>query len=280
MMKCELTQCWMGLARTAIAVLVASLWLGGVAEGVVVIDHNGTTDPLSENWLLNDGARSGGGGPSITKGPIDGQAWQISSASVPGDVATYQRNFYYITPTVAEMDQYLTDGWSYTVDMQIPGSEARAMNGHMDLGMFTGGSSIGNGVRWGMGWERDAAGNVTVRVRDDTGTSMVGGSQTDIYAVPGGGGYHTYQMVQAAGNPQKVDIYVDGVLAMSNNGGRTHNVTRINWGDNADEAPGESWWRTVSLESPAGAIIPEPSTLWLLASGMLGWLALGRRRRE
>jgi hypothetical protein len=113
---------------------------------------------------------------------------------------------------------------------------------------------------------------------DDQGNAIVdlfdtGGIGNNSHVIPGGSDYHTYVM-EYDPLTDTVDLFVDDQLVEADYAGRSAaGYNRITFGSNQTSSGGHAHYEFVQFE-----IIPEPSTLVLLALGLLVGLGGTRRR--
>ena len=278
---------------TCVFVLVA-LVMANTASAVIVEDFvaNGATDPVAQGFLqfapITTGthiAASGNGDP---------EAFQQTDVDSSGG---YRLNDSGGDPTgyVAAVEG--DEGWTATIQAKLiacgrvcgqfrlqDGSGATATGGNAFEIQFWDGTDFG--------WP-----NPGVFYKSDTSNYYDGVRIGAAWGEPGAidptDGFHTYQISMDAGGTaasvdntdDRISIYVDGVLQVgplprSNfaSGGEYEFLIGRTGGANPPMTS-TIQYANFSLETGhIGAIIPEPSTLMLLASGLLG--LVGSRRRS
>ena len=251
-----------------LAVSVALVLLAGTAPAGIIIDHVGTTDPVTEGWnhLPSGTTTEGASG--------DGQAWAMT---------TTKKNGYYIISGSTDWAAYeaaLNDptGWTFTstVKLQLAADVNDCQSARM--------------------WDPTHGDLWALHLVDGSGTKAAGmwalhtTGAVQIHAMDPTAGYNTYQMVyDPAGDSGS------GLLTYYLNGGSVGTLTR-GQAEDAPGGPGGDYMGFADWESAAGTSsshdwklvqfetgqhpVPEPTTLVLLVTGIVGLLAYAWRKRR
>jgi hypothetical protein len=235
--------------------ILALLAMASFAHAATIISHTGSADPTTESpaWGVG-GAGTFGPGGTDTK-----PYWDVSTTFAGDSTA---EAYYYCTLTPGDV----SGNWLAEATVKVP--------------TLTSGD-------WG---PSDAYLNLYV------GTSwyFIGLSDAGLYQSTGGGGYtnqlygftpdtSTYYTMSMKQTGTGVDVYVDGIMRASNitprAGANYGNL--LYWGDGGpnSQMAGRSQWNSVVFDTNA-APTPEPGTLVLLATGLIGLLCYAWRRRK
>jgi hypothetical protein len=219
-----------------------------LGQGVVVIQHSGATDPLTEGFSGN----SYGSGPITHDKGYD--AWSTSSYTNLGSTYTYNL-------TSPQRSQIADSSWSFSVNVRVTNTIA--------IGVFYAALEMGSEGSFSLVFGSDPSGDPFV-VYGPPGTN---GIQPSLAVIGAGSSYNNYQLIW---NPamSTASLWVDGVERVSDvPGGSPSSVEEVLWGAGGGVGYEQANWNLVSLE-----IIPEPSTwsVLVLGGGLLIYLRTHR----
>lgn len=255
-----------------ITIGLAVALVGSVAPAVhaeIIVDHVGTNNPTTESpaWSLYTAL----GDPVVGAGNDELAHWSIECPLVPSAGTGRGVSAYYKFSLADYFADPGTDGWTTTAVAKVITA---------------------------------TAGNATFSLVDETdwwGLQLVGGpgvTGTGVYTFLGSWtstllssvdptiAYHAYQIVLdpvgAGPTDDRVTYYMDGNVLGTYSRADTpdHNTKDVLFGDGSTtDGASESHWASCRFET-GQHVIPEPSTLVLLAMGGLGLLAWRLRRRR
>jgi hypothetical protein len=242
-----------------------------MVEQPVVIRHLNDIDPNvnaqdgqgnsigRENWIVEEGGTTIPAVGPITE-IIEGEthrAWAID------DDGGNSRKMYKTAFSDEEKAKANANGWRYTMTMRVvDDSDALDFSIH--------GQVADGDWAYTLLFGSDDQGNAIVDLHD---TGPNGGVGNNTHVIPGGSVYHEYVM-EYDPLTDTVDLIVDGQLVEADYAGRAlSGYNRITFGSNQGSSAGHAHYEFVQFE-----IIPEPSTLVLLALGLLVRLGGSRRR--
>jgi hypothetical protein len=237
-----------GLVVVALSATVQAAYIG---------QHVGSTDPATEGFAL-DGTAGVGVDDSGTA------AWQIDSG--------WGR--YKMAISSAQATDLSTNGWvaEETVRMGTANLNPAASGtivglATMEVAPFASGATVYSVC---LGTDQDS--NPTVWQFDENS-----GAATQLGSVTGTG-YHDYKLVQTPG-AATANLYVDGALMATLNPLNAFGAARYMIGDTAGrDLTGVGVY--IAAASLSTGVVPEPSTIVLLTTGLLGILAYAWRKRK
>ena len=233
---------------------------------IVVFEHLGNTNPVSEGWNLN--INSGG---NISVGPISESginAWKVYDTSA----ALSTTGGYWRTPSQAQLTQAAL-GWELKVTVRTfdPSTGYYPHTIYADF--------YDKNKDWQMYFWQDSANRQFVKlvtgldITDPNNPKVLG----PIFEVTNNpSAYHTYSLRFNPGD-NKADLFVDGALAISDYAGRTSSSPDaiVSWGAGASNATGKGHYSLVQFQ-----VVPIPGAVWLLGSGLIGLLGLRRKFKK
>ena len=242
------------IAAMAVWALVApSTW-----AQLMVAQHFGTSDPLTEGWTLGAASDGSLGSPIIDSGV---GAWNVNDSSTVFRL-NYQTNN--LTPTPLQSNLFNSAGWhlSWKVNLITTNIQPDLLGAVVSLGLQ---DIIPGAPRYRIFLGRNAT-NLLIQVRDNAGD---GGNKN--FTIAGQAtGFHTFDVFGDA-NSANARLYVDGAL-LTNWNGEADTEKHLHWGSFEQSTVAESHWAYIYLE------VPEPSALAMLAFAGCGLLL--RRKRK
>lgn len=244
-------------AKVSFVLIVAALAVAGAtpnsALALPIVSHSGQTDPTTEGWT-STGALNGN---AINDGGVD--AWQMNDTS-GSDSVSYERLL-----TAPELSDVAAKGWSLDANYKV---EYTSHDTGID---FEYGGAVGSGFSYLFSPGLSGGDQSFVL----NGTSSLGGSGSRYTLTGSGLSFQHYKIVY---DPlaAAASIYVNDALAVTG------------WTPGVYNDPGLSiWtgsWKTGDIRIASLAFssteIPEPGTLMLLTTGLLGLLAYAWRKRR
>lgn len=243
--------------RLALAALCCVLVLSGASEAGVVVEHQGNTDPATEEWTWQTIVP---GSTDVTTGPVTndgGYDAYYTDRTVPSSSSTAAWT-YLLTP--AEATGATAHGWRLSTMLRVVGVDDAA-SGAVILGYSD------DSVVWYLTFGSDDGGNAIVA------TLGAGGFTPYTCA---SGGYHLYEVVYSTAT-SKATVYVDGVPGITDWEGMQQGPSGlygVAWGALPTADTGRGNWNMVRFEA-----VPEPSGLLAIATGVTGLFGILRRRR-
>jgi hypothetical protein len=243
------------MLRIAFILLLVSTYTTHAA--VVVYEHLGATNPITEGWQRNQFGPSFSEGSVFESGTHGFDAWKIDDdhAGFGGDATQLQ---YRVNIADEYVTSALSDGWELTARIRIADDPNMGFNAAQSSIAFV--LSINARIYF-------------LDFATYTGTSVTilsNGTQGPQFNV-GGNGYHEYKLSYDPAL-DSVAFRVDGLLLTSNLPGLAiSNGNYIEWGSVAGADVGQGNWNRVAFS------VPEPSSaIYLLLSA--GFLLKQRRR--
>jgi hypothetical protein len=245
------------LLRRFAPAMLALLAMASFAHAAVIVSHTGSANPTSESPAWGAGG-SGTFGPG---GTDTKPYWDITTTS-GGDSAG--GNAYY-SYTLNQSD--VSGNWLAEATVKIP--------------------TLTSGA-WG---PSDAYLNVYV----GTNWYFIGLSDTGLYQSTGSDGYtnqlyaftpdtSTYYTMSMKETGAGVNVYLSGSLVASNITPRTgpNYGNLMYWGDGGSNSgmAGQSNWNSVVFNTNGTPTLPEPGTIVLACTGLLGLLCYAWRKRR
>jgi hypothetical protein len=256
--------------RRLLQVFLCGLFLvalcASVQAGLIGPAHVGSNDPTDEGF--------GKDGTGFGTGVNDDGTLALRVDAPTTGLGRYRHNL-----TTAETATLESSAWVASATVRIPGANylADQHNGvWFEVSYGTGASAKTYAVTMGTNLYGTA---VLARVTDieASGPPKEGIMYT---GVPGALTYHVFEMKRD--NPLSTDVkcYVDGTYEATIaplTGALTEDLNRFVWGssDGPSQTSADALWSGASLQT-----IPEPSTVALLATGVLGLLAYAWRKRK
>ncbi|HKI70653.1 MAG TPA: PEP-CTERM sorting domain-containing protein [Verrucomicrobiae bacterium] len=247
------------LKTVLICTLVAEMINPLFAQGLIVIQHAGATDPLTEGFV----GTSSGGHPVINDMGVN--AWATPDNATNGWSTVFSDYTYILTSQ--QLTEAVGAGWIFSANLRI----ATTNGGNAT---FCAALNLGSEGYFRLYFGSTITGDPFVEA-----VNYGPGSPTNIIAqvtlTGAGSTYNNYQLVYDA-SARTASLWINGskyvksiALGQPNYGGAVY------WGClGAQEGYAQANWNSVSLE-----IVPEPSSLSLLFLGG-GLLLYDRRNRK
>jgi PEP-CTERM motif len=240
-----------------------------VGEAQIIDQHLGAVDPTTESWHAN--LITTPTGPVTNDLGTGMDAWSIGINGPESGV------FYFGTNNTG-ISAALTNGWNFTMNLRFPVIPSG--------GFFLFGVNIPQFFRpdgtfgtsgYAVTFQSDSHGNLAY----DFTSSFVGGAPSPIFSgpliqLPNPAVYHSFQIDYHSGT-QSADLLVDGVTMVSNFAGAAGSSNTIEWGIEAPASTGLVQGQA-NVNLVQFTVVPEPSTLTLLALGVGGLVVMQRRR--
>jgi hypothetical protein len=284
----------MSVKRLIVSVVFSAVAWGGLAGPVkagVIISHQGDTDPTTENfglWPFNGGIAT-----AALANDNGLAAWQIANTS-SSDQQAYYNQLGGTGPfdpggsglTQQQANAINANGFVMSLRARIVQGPTYDPNGTQKVSTDITVAGF-NGSRYDIGLGSDGNGNTLVvlptAVTFNRGTFFSFTPFGSPLLVPGNG-YHLYQLSYNPGTGTAA-LFVDGVLRVTGYGGTGVNggATANNYGLAFGSTDGAtSNFNLAELDSGQLTVVPEPGSLALCGSGLVGFLSYGgwRRRRQ
>lgn len=218
------------------------------AQGLLVAQHSGSADPISEGFSLATIGRQAHVGP--VTGDMGMNAWATTVSNVNNNIV-YQYN---LTPE--QQSQFVGSDWVLSLRLRVVASS----------GIF--GNNFAN--------VRDGSGSFYMFIGSESNRDplvVVGDtSLSPTYILQGGGpGYHDYQLRYTA-SAGAANLWIDGVERLTGLQPDQAIQAGFFWGEN-QAGPSQANWNLVSLQ-----VAPEPAPVALFFIGLSAVL-LPRPRR-
>jgi hypothetical protein len=221
----------------ALSVLPLSIY-SARAQGIVVAQHSGSTDPTTEGFSLVASGQHARVGPVL--GDMGMNAWATTVSNVNNNIG-YQ---YFLTPD--QQAQLAGADWTLSSRLRVVASSGVLGNNYASFSMGTN--------RFNMFIGSEPNGDPFVLVGDS--------SLSPTYILQGGGqGYHDYQLRYSAA-AGAADLWIDGVPRLTGLLGSGAGFPALRWGE-SQAGPSQANWNFVSLQ-----IVPEPAPLALFVIGL------------
>ena len=231
--------------RLVLVALLAGASVSALGQGVVVIQHSGAVDPVTEGW-------SGFGGYPVAN-DLGVNAW-----STPGHNNLAFHYQYAFTP---QQQAGQTDGWVFSVNARV--ATANANPNYFNAVLM--GAAYGNIVLW---FGSMANGDPLVNLNYGPGQSI-----TNTFTLAGAGmSYNLYQLIYN-GSANGVSFWING-MAYATNVPAPAGLSDLIWGGGGSPQYTRVNWNLVSFE-----IVPEPSAVALLFLGSGAVICLRLRKR-
>ncbi len=244
------------LGKITVVVILCCGVINTASFGVLVVEHQGKTDPVTESWFHFVEV-------DTTVGPVSDDlgldAWFVSDNSG----ARSSHGAYKYNLSDAQASQARDMGWILTVRLRVT-NQPDSSNGSVTVSFKDGGHTI-----WFLDFGADADGSQIVTAATD-GAGDVISPIIGIDYDTGAPGYHLYEVIYdpAAGS---ADVFVDGVERISDWAGyAAYRTPNLRFGSHSVSDTGRGNYNLVRFE-----IVPEPCTFLLVG---LGGLALLRKR--
>ena len=246
-------------------VVMAGMFLMAMAAMVqagTIAQHVGSTDPTTEGFTLE-----GTAGTDVDDGGT--AAWEMQSAW-----GRYKTDI-----SGADAADMSANGWvaEQTVRMDVAGLDPSAPGELVGLGVIEVAPATTGDVAFSVCLGTDASGNPTVWQLNEWGTPLPWYWQVGTVT---GTGYHNYKLVQMAGETT-ADLYVDGSLMATLDPTPGFGVARYMVGNSAPSSftdPMGVFLAGASLSTPG--VVPEPSAVVLLVTGLIGLLAYAWKKHR
>ena len=237
------------------------------SAGTILAFQSGATDPTSGGWTKTAPACTGPGGcsPNPTSGAVPNDlgttpAWNVTDPSTEqGGLLNYYKHM-----NPSDLALAAVNGWVLDVNVRVTDGPSTAPNPAVFVSFETA------TARYALffGTNPIGAASVAVSVGQDPNTgNLISGATYDT----NGPGYHDYSLVYDPTLGGQVELFVDGVKRIGNYFGDTYvPLSRIVWGSDSSDFTGSANFASVSFTVNDSPSAPEPDTLLMLATGMLG----------
>jgi hypothetical protein len=242
--------------------------LSAPIQADIIAQHVGSTDPVTEGFEQ----MFSGAGPATDPDNGGVPVWNVPSSG------TRYYHYVFSDATVASM---MSTGWvaTETVRPNLYPFDDSHYGVNLELSMDPGDATGTRTYTLEVG--TDSSNHATLCYLNNI---TIDGSVTQIplTGVTGVGALHTYEL--RCPNPAVSDaaqVYVDGIyqttVAAMTGSNTVPGLSRLNWGSSSGGAgpSADVYWSGVTLST-----IPEPSSIALLATGLLSLLAYAWRKRK
>ena len=243
-------------ALVAAAVVFPAL----ASAGTILAFQSGATDPTSGGWFKTASVCTSG---CPTSGAVPNDlgttpAWNVTDPSTD-QLLNYSKQ---IDPS--DIALAVVNGWVLDVNVRVTDPPSTASNPAVFVSFETA------TARYALffGTNPIGAASVAVSVGQDPNTgNLISGATYDT----NGPGYHDYSLVYDPALHGETELFVDGVKRIGNYFGDTYvPLSRIVWGSDSSDFTGSANFASVSFTVNDSPSAPEPDTLLMLATGMLG----------
>ena len=260
--------------NSVLACVIAGVWAltigAGIGQTQIIAQHSGASDPTTESWTyLKSGPTTPIIGPVTNDQNSGVDAWSVALSSTSTNVT----EAVYLGGSPTNVNAALTNGWELTANLRFPVLPQNSfffinLNLSPLIGSLTptGYALIFSPGQGGLTYELSSS--IIGGMIHGTAPPALLSDPTD---------YHLFQ-IQYDPVSKSADLFIDGSQKISNFVGTV-----------GDNSPIVEW--TMSTSSTATpnvcqvnvnylqlAVVPEPSTLTLLALGVVGLLFVLRRR--
>lgn len=225
------------------------LFFSAASQAVTVVEHSGATNPLIEGWNFSStGEGLGSVGIVAGDGLSSLDAWFTDDE---GSNSSVSYNYSLSPADIAAM----SSGWRLATRLRVAD-----IPDPVDFGVSF---QIENGERaWGITFGSNVNGDLLSQTFQGLALPTIVGGTND---------YHLFEFVDDNPVDPIVDIYIDGLLALSDYGGSASSRTLIAFGDTSTSSGSGGRAHFANVELTA---VPLPATVWLLLSA-IG--AMGRK---
>jgi hypothetical protein len=239
--------------RTCYCLIVAIFAYPPLSNADYIFQHVGSNDPTTEGWSEYVFSNGPVAGPVINDQNTGIDAWSIT-----GGKSNYL--MYYILPNTQELNEAAIYGWTFTVNMSFPVIRS-GESLFFDINLPNTSRPVTSTVGYTFTSNTDLSGHLYLYALQDSTVSIQIQNPT---------AYHLFQL-RFDPNSKSAGLFFDGNSEATNLVGASGNPT-IDWGMNGTGSTTER----VNFNLVQFSVVPEPSTLALLAVGAVGLLA--RRR--
>jgi hypothetical protein len=228
----------------------------------ILAQHLGNADPTGEGFVQNLGTA----GNAIDDGGT--AAWEINAGKT--------RYIADISSQVSVLESSTWEMHGTLRDAVIPFDRATA-GIYMELSYGSGAAAKSYAISVGSRMVPDPNEVMVGQVTDINTGAVVGAMNVGAW----GAGYHTYKIAKESATSDNVNFYVDGgwqaTFGPNTGAGTISDLNRFVWGASAtlDTDNADARWSAVTLQTT----VPEPSTVALLVTGVLGLIAYAWRKR-